>query len=87
MPTAPRIEITVDGQPALTVEQAALRYGLAPSSVRAIVARAQLAASASLDGKKHLYLVDVLDRLIEERPGKGGPDKPRPHKRAVPPKA
>jgi len=83
MPT-PRIEIAVNGRPALTVEQAAQRYGLAPSSMRAIIARGNLAPSASLDGKKHLYLVEVLDALIDSRPGKGGPGVPRPHKAGTP---
>ncbi len=73
----PNIRITVDGKLALTVEQAALRYGLARSSMRAALTRLGVDPVAALDDHKQLYLATTLDKAMTERPGRGAPGKPR----------
>ena len=85
MPRQPTIAITVDGQPALTVEQAATRYGIAPSSMRGELTRAGITDSpdARLDGRKPLYLVTRLDAVMASRPGRGAPGQPRPRRSAT----
>lgn len=67
----PAVRITVDGRLAVTVEQAAERYGLAASSVRAIITRERIEPDAELDGRKKLYLATRLDAILRARPGKG----------------
>lgn len=71
--TVPTIRITVDGKLALTVEQAALRYGLARSSMRSVLVRLNppVEPVAELDGRKKLYPATPLDRAMKARPGKG----------------
>lgn len=67
------VRITVDGKLALTVEQAALRYGLARSSMRAALARLDppVEPVAQLDDHKNLYLASALDRAMRARVGRG----------------
>lgn len=69
----PVIRITVDGRLALTVEQAAARYGLQPSSMSAALTRLgdQVQVAAELDGRKKLYFAADLDQVMKARPGKG----------------
>ena len=67
----PRIRITVDGRLALTVEQAAQRYGLKPNSMSAALSRMGTEPDANLDGRKKLYLAGRLDAVMKTRPGKG----------------
>lgn len=69
----PIIRITVDGKLALTVEQAAVRYGLAQSSMRGELTRlkGKLDPVAELDGRKKLYSATELDKVMKARPGKG----------------
>lgn len=66
-----QIRITIDGRVALTVEQAAARYGIRPSSMSAALSRLHVQPDAQLDGKKQLYLATRLDALMKARPGKG----------------
>lgn len=66
-----RIRITIGGRLALTVEQAAERYHLLPSSMSAVISRGQIQPDAWLDGKKKLYLAARLDEIMKARPGKG----------------
>lgn len=75
----PTIRITVDGKLALTVEQAAERYGLQPSSMRGELTRLKgvITPVDHLDGRKPLYLAAALDTVMGNRPGKGGPGVPR----------
>lgn len=67
------IRITVDGKLALTIEQAAARYGLKRSSMRGELTRLGAAVTpiAMLDGRKPLFLASTLDGLMEARPGRG----------------
>lgn len=67
----PTIRITVDGRLALTVEQAAARYGIQPSSMSAALVRLGVQPDAALDGRKKLYLAASLDAIMKARPGKG----------------
>ena len=69
----PTIRITVDGKLALTVEQAAARYGLHLSSMRAALTRlgGAITPVADLDGRKKVYLAADLDRAMKARPGRG----------------
>lgn len=69
----PVVRITVDGRLALTVELAAERYGLRPSSVRGELTRlkGKIVPVAYLDGRKPLYLARELDKALASRPGKG----------------
>lgn len=80
--TEPTVRITVDGKLALTVEQAAERYGLKPAPMRTALARFgdEIEPVTYLDGRKPLYLASRLDAIMAKRPGKGGPGVPRPHK-------
>lgn len=80
--TAPPIRITVGGKHALTVEQAAERYGLSASGMRSALWRLGLfqQPDAMLDSRKPLFLASRLDRAMDDRPGKGSPGQPRPHK-------
>lgn len=66
-----KIRITLDGRLALTVEQAAARYGLAPHTITSAISRLKLAPDAWLDGRKKLYLQARLDEALRSRPGKG----------------
>lgn len=77
-----RIRITIDGKLALTVEQAAARYGIRSSSMRAALTRlgASVSPAAHLDGRKPLYLAAELDAAMKRRPGRGAPGVPRPHR-------
>lgn len=74
-----RVRITVDGKLALTVEQAAERYGLQPSSMRGELTRLGPAVrpAAMLDGRKPLYLAAELDGIMRSRPGRGAPGRAR----------
>ena len=66
------IRITYDGKLALTTAQAAERYGLAVSSMRAALSRLGVAPLAeALDGRTPLYLAAALDPLMKARPGRG----------------
>lgn len=73
------IRITVDGAPVLTVELAAERYGLRPSSMSSELSRLGdvIEPIAQLDGRKKLYLVAALDAHMATRPGRGRL-RPRP---------
>lgn len=74
----PHVRITIDGKTALTVEQAATRYGLKPSSMSAALSRLAVEPDAELDGRKKLYLATRLDEIIKTRPGKGANLRSRP---------
>lgn len=71
MSHTPQIRITIDGRLALTVEQAAERYGLTRGGMSAALSRLTVAHDAMLDGRKPLYLASRLDKAMKERPGKG----------------
>jgi hypothetical protein len=82
--SGPEIEIKVNGRLALTIEQAAARYGLAPSSMRGELTRLgdRITHIEMLDGRKPLYDAEQLDTLMNARPGRGRPGEPRPHRPA-----
>lgn len=65
------VRITVDGKVALTVDQAAARYGMLASSVRTAISREGIGPDGVLDGKKKLYLQARLDLILKGRPGRG----------------
>lgn len=73
MTEPPTIRITVNGKPALTIAQAAERYGMARSSVRSALTRLgdALAPAAELDNRTPLYFVTALDKALAGRPGRG----------------
>lgn len=71
-----RIRITIGGRLALTVEQAAERYHMRPSSMSAAISRGQIQPDGMLDGKKKLYLAARLDEIMKGRPGKGANLRP-----------
>lgn len=79
---SPRIRITVDGKPALTVEQAAERKGVGASTMRGELTRHRRAIKpvAELDGRKKLYLEADIDSFWDARPGRGAPGIPKPHR-------
>lgn len=81
----PRIRITVDGKPALTIEQAAERLGVPISTLSGELTRykAVIQPVAALDGKKKLYLQSQVDAWWATRPGKGAPGVPKPHRPAT----
>lgn len=75
------IRITVDGKLALTVEQAAERYGYpSPSSMRTALVRLDIEPITYLDGRKPLYLATALTAAMRGRKGRGAPGVPRPHR-------
>ena len=71
----PEIRVTVDGRPALTVDQAAARYGLPPATMRKTLARllaaGAIAEPAHLDARTPLHLTAPLDKAMAARPGRG----------------
>lgn len=67
----PEIRILVDGKPALTIDMAATRHNLKPSSVRSAISRAGAEPVAWLDARTPLHLVKGLDRILADRPGRG----------------
>lgn len=75
----PEVQITVKGKLALTIEQAAARYGLAPSSMRGELTRLgdKIEPVDMLDGRKPLFDAETLDALMASRPGKGQPGRTR----------
>lgn len=75
-PGMPTVRITVDGKPAVTVQQALERYrdryGIRTvTSMRSIVHRAGLEPAGHADDRTPLYLIKTLDALMDSRPGKG----------------
>jgi hypothetical protein len=74
----PQVRITIDGRLALTVEQAAARYGLRPGSMSAALSRLAVTPDAEIDGRKKLYLAARLDAIMKTRPGKGANLRGRP---------
>lgn len=79
-----KIRITVDGKLALTIEQAAERYGVALGSMRSTLSRLGVTSITKFDGRKPLYLATELDRIMRNRPGRGAPGVPRAHRPAKP---
>lgn len=70
------IQITYDGQPAISPALAAERYGLGLDAMRKAVTRLKAAGAIEplpkpLDDRTPLYLLAELDRAMRERPGKG----------------
>jgi len=74
----PTIRITVDGQPALTVKQAAERKRVAVSSMRGELSRYRdkIRPVEHLDGRTPLYLEADVDAWWDKRPGKGSSAMP-----------
>jgi hypothetical protein len=72
-----RLQITVDGHPALTARMAVARYtqmhGLTERAVRHAVTRAGVPpiTPAPIDPKIPLYDQAALDRAMASRPGQG----------------
>lgn len=81
-----KIRITVDGKLALTIEQAAERYGVKPGSMRGTLSRlgTAITSAATLDGTKPLYLATALDRVMRARPGRGAPGRSRARREEQP---
>lgn len=75
----PVVRITVERRLALTVEQAAVRYGLTRKAMEVQLSRFGeiIEPVTYLDGRKPLYLAKKLDALMKERPGKGSPGRKR----------
>ena len=66
------LRITYDGKHVLTTAQAASRYGLTPSGMRATLTRLDVEPiPEALDGRTPLYLATELDKAMAARPGKG----------------
>ena len=72
-----RLEITVDGRPALTSRMAAERYrelyGLGASTTRSAISRSgvQPIDPPPLHSRIPLYDLEALDAALAARPGKG----------------
>ncbi len=73
----PEIRILVDGKPALTIDMAAGRHNLKPSSVRSALSRAGAEPAAHLDARTPLHLVKELDQILAGRPGRGAAGRSR----------
>jgi hypothetical protein len=66
------IKITYDGRLALTIGQAAARYGLSPDAMKkALRGLAVDPLPDPLDGRTPLYLAAELDQAMKARPGRG----------------
>lgn len=72
-----RIEILVDGKPAVTTAQAAAARGYTLAGMRATIKQAGVQPIAHLDGRTPLYDPADLDRRLATRPGIGAPGRPR----------
>lgn len=71
------IRITVDGKLALTTRQLGEEFGLDPASARSAVKRLGLEPVEHLDERTPLYAAAPARKAMKERPGRGGPGKPR----------
>lgn len=66
------IEITYNGQPALTATLAAKRYGKTLDAMAHTLSRHRVEPLPErLDGKSRLYLTAALDVIMAELPGRG----------------
>lgn len=66
------IRITYDGKLALTVAQAATRYGLGHVTMRKVLSRLNVEPLPEpLDARTPLYAAAELDAAMKARPGKG----------------
>jgi hypothetical protein len=76
----PTVRITVDGRPAVTVQQALDRYrdryGIGTvNSMRSVIHRAGIEPAGYADDRTPVYLTKTLDALMASRPGKGNRGK------------
>lgn len=67
----PDIRITVDGRPALTTEQAALRHGRGLSQMRTLFARYKVEPVAYLNPRMALYDAEQIAALPQAMVGQG----------------
>ena len=80
------IRITVDGHDVLTIGLAAAAHGLSHRAMRAILDRA--GAQPVVDetgepvriGRQPLYAPAAVRAALSDRPGRGAPGVPRPHR-------
>ncbi len=63
----PNIRITVDGRPALTTAQAALRRGVDQAGLRRVLSRMGIEPIAHLDDRTPLYSRAQIDKLPPPR--------------------
>jgi hypothetical protein len=86
MDAKPVIRITVDGQPALTIDLAAEAQGLGHHAMRHALDRAgaepikDRAGNPVTIGRQPLYAQAVVDEVLANRKGRGAPGVPRPHR-------
>lgn len=68
----PDIRITVDGQPAITAEQAARRYGYGLSQMRTLFFRRKLKPVARLNPRMGLYDEEAVIALFPSADAEAG---------------
>lgn len=80
MDPKPVIRITVDGEPAQTVDLAAEVHGLGHHAMRHALDRAGAEPiEGATIGRQPLYAETVVDDVMASRKGRGAPGVPRPH--------
>lgn len=75
-----RIRITFDGRQALTVDLSAAIYGMEHDAMAKLIRRAGIEPLPERIGRIPLFPAAAIEREIRNRPGKGAPGRPRPHR-------
>lgn len=65
------VEITYDGQPVVTTNQAAETRQITPAAMRRAISINAIEPVGYLDGRTPLYDPADLDRVLNARPGRG----------------
>lgn len=73
----PEIAVTVNGRRMLRIEDIAARAGITHDAAYSIVSRAKKRPDARIG---NVYDEAEVELLLRDRPGKGGPGVPRPHR-------
>lgn len=75
----PAIRITVDRQPAVTIDMAAAAHGLSHHAMRHALDRAGAEPiPGALIGRQPLYSAKTVGEVMARRKGRGAPGVPRP---------
>jgi hypothetical protein len=80
-PRPPVIQITVDGEPAITIGQAAARHGRDHTVMRVLLHSLGVPKVAELDGRP-LYAQAAVDKAVKAMPGKRTNHRKRGRNRA-----
>lgn len=75
-----QLTIRYGGRPVTTVDLAAAEHGISPDAMGKFLRRAGIEPIPERIGRIPLYYVTDVRQAIKDRPGRGAPGVPRPHK-------